>query len=152
MEFILNILIGLITGLISGGIVTLFFQQNDKKQTAEREVRENKQSLSSFVEAVRFELKEIYKAPDSYHQQSIRELRKSLSLAPKFFCYDLFYSVPEETKQLTATIYRTLQELQDYLKQEKIDSQEIFRLNADLMKAQFDMLKNLNIKTMGKLK
>ncbi|WP_340398797.1 hypothetical protein [Paenibacillus sp. FSL H8-0079] len=147
-----NISIGLVTGLVSGLFVTIYFRRRDKAQEARRLIREEKQAMSTYITTIRFELKEIRENSDSYTAGDIRELRKSLNLIPKFYSYDFFESVPEETSKYTSKIYNLNRELELYLESEEIDSHKILLFSSELMRAQFDLLKYFRFSSMGKLK
>ena len=147
-----NVSIGVVTGLVSGIIVTIFYRKRDKEQEARRLIREEKQAMSTYISTIRFELNEFHKNSKSYTTGDIRELRKSLNLIPKFYCYDFFKSVPEETSKYTANIYNLNRELEVYLESEKIDPLKIFIISTNLMRAQLDLLKHFKFSSMGKLK
>ncbi|HEY8889266.1 MAG TPA: hypothetical protein VIM70_03290 [Clostridium sp.] len=129
-----NIIIGIITGIISSTIISQFYKNNEKKRTELLEFQNNKQEYEKFLGVIRNEI-ELYKDNDD-KLPLIRILNE-----PHWYNGFKEENLLEEDKNNLVKAFELLKELQTYLNNNEYNKVEMDKFRNNLFKCQLNILK-----------
>lgn len=132
-EYLINALIGIVTGALSSWIVTIMFNKKAEKMLFDRE----KQIYSRFIEKVRTELEA------SKEKENIDMVIRTINEQPYL---ETFSNLNDDSIAITQEIGEILDEINVNFRRKKFDRQRISHWNSRLLKHQIKVLK-FKIKT-----
>jgi len=118
MELLVNIFLSIITGLLTGAAVTVYYRKRDEEIQFRNQLNFDKQTMSRYIDIVLFELSELM----TNGSRDTKVLRRMLVDPPRFLSFDPS-KLKEECGTATRDIYNELDNLLEYLENKEPEEQ-----------------------------
>jgi hypothetical protein len=142
-EIIINLLIGLVSGVVSGFFVTMIFKRIQEKREWKFNFQEDKQNLSNFIYAICIELDLLIEDVRNNNKIDVKEAKRVFKNQPRTLSFTENNITEESTNKLISannlitkvenniTSETTLKELIFFRK-------DLFRARIDILSLQID--------------
>lgn len=129
-----NILIGIMTGIISSVIISEIYKNIEEKKAALAEFEDNKQSYSKYLGVIRNEI-ELFK-----NNNDITTLLRVLN-EPRWYNGFKDTILTDSDRTTLENTYKLLEDFEVYLRKSEINSLEMTKFSSRLLISQLDILK-----------
>lgn len=145
MEFsdlVLNVIIGIVSGCISGYVVSLYFAKKEEESQWGKELSNDKQTMSRYITLVLWELDQLMDGSG----KETADLRRLLQSPPLFRSFKQLDKIKPEHQMFTKKAYALFREIDQYLGFEvpneayEIPKIQYVKFRAGLLRAQWDIL------------
>jgi cellulose biosynthesis protein BcsQ len=133
----LGVISGIISGIITGFGVSIYYRKKDSIQQWSRQLFEDKQNMSQYINEIKYELDQIISNPDL---REFTYLRRLLVKPPKFLSFR-DDKIEKEYHNTTITVYKMFEEIEVYLNMEKVELDKLSEYRRTLVNVQFDILR-----------
>lgn len=141
-EIALNLLLGIVSGSVSGYLISLYFKNKDEQTKWKSDLDEDKQTMSRFIDMVCLDFEQLM---DSSNREN-NDLLKLLKSPPRFKSFKDLNKIKPEHQTFTRDAYELFDEIYYYLKEEvpeepyEIPQLDYVKFRARLRKVQFNIL------------
>lgn len=138
-DILSNLFIGIVSGGISGVVVTWFFSRKEKKDQWEFDFNNDKQSMSRYLELLRFEvslIREKLVSGEKFELDHIKIRLKDVPRRPSFKSKVL----TEESLNLIGSVNKSINNLTKYIDSNTLKAGELRYLEGQLLRAQLEIL------------
>jgi uncharacterized membrane protein YraQ (UPF0718 family) len=119
MEIIINILVGIISGLFSGWVVSKYFKDKEVETEAHKQFIDDKQNMVNYLRLIKLELKMIIDELKVMGKPvDLKDINRALEVRPitESFGEDAFRPLDEKSEELLGDVIKTLSEVENYFK------------------------------------
>lgn len=141
-DLVLNLLLGIVSGCVSGYLISLYFKNKDEQTKWKSDLDEDKQTMSRFIDMVCLDFEQLMDSDD----RETKELLKLLKSPPRFNSFKDLNKIKPEHQTFTRDAYVLFEEIYFYLKEEvpekayEIPQLDYVNFRARLRKVQLNIL------------
>jgi hypothetical protein len=143
-EIIINLLIGLVSGVVSGFFVTIIFKKIQEKREWRFNFQEDKQNLSNFIYTLCIELDLLIEDVKNNNKIDVKEAKRVFKNQPRTLSFTENNITEESTNKLIAA-HNLITNVEKNITSETI-LKELIYFRKDLFRARIDVLSLQSVK------